>query len=157
MTSTPCDSGCEEGRKVEEWTHQSRSTSSNASNLSRRALCLYPPTESRKWETTMSDRTTGLEAHSVPRYTTPWISALPFSGLLHRTSLRKMMRVKICRETHSGRVHENIFSLDLTRSSLCQSFSSEDPQQSGFSSYSSVLLLFSPTLIFKGQESGIPA
>lgn len=48
-------------------THQSRSTSSNANNLSRRSLCRYPPTESRKCETTMSDRTTGLDAHSVPR------------------------------------------------------------------------------------------
>ena len=60
-------------------------------------------------------------------------------------------------ETHSWRIHEDILSLDLTRSSLGQSFSSEDPQQSGFSSYSSVPLLFSPALIFMGQESGIPA
>ena len=48
-------------------TYQSKSTSSSANSLSLLALCLYPPTESRKWETTISDLTTGLEAHSVPR------------------------------------------------------------------------------------------
>jgi len=94
-----------------QWTYQSRSTSSNASSLSRRALCRYPPTESRKWETTISDRTTGLDAHSVPRYTTPLSSAIG--------------HFVVCRATTYPRgVHKHILAFDFTRSSLCQSFSS---------------------------------
>jgi hypothetical protein len=47
--------------------YQSRSTSNRSSNMSRRSGCLYPPTESRKCATPMSDLMTGLFAHSVPR------------------------------------------------------------------------------------------
>jgi hypothetical protein len=81
------------------------------------------------------------------------MSALPFSSIISEKDDQVHSEI----ETHSWRIHEYILSLDLTRSSLGQSFSSEDPQESGFSSYSSVLLLFSPTLIFMGQESGLPA
>ena len=98
-----------------QWTYQSRSTSSNASSLSRRALCRYPPTESKKCETTISDRTTGLDAHSVPRYTTPLSSATGRAVFV------------VCRKrTYTRGVHKHILAFDLTRSSLGQSLASQD-------------------------------
>lgn len=97
---------------------QSRSTSKISSSLSLRSLCLYPPTESRKWDTRISLRTTGFIAlsaggggvstwtgagrrptnHSVPRNATPGGESLNTSLSLIRTSalLTRRFPARIC-------------------------------------------------------------
>lgn len=79
---------------------QSRSTSRIFNRRSRRSLCLYPPTESKKFETTISPRTTGFIAHSVPRKVTPVGESRNTSRPEIRTALATEVRrfpARICR------------------------------------------------------------